>query len=280
MLLNSIKTIIEESENINSSYLRNLIKEELQGYVLNFVYSSRKYNKLIFTGGPCLRKVYGLNRLSEDLDFDYTFDFSIEEFAREVEGYFKSIAQYDKVTTTISSKGGTVYLIFPILKDLNIYSDRVPEDIFLRCDFSRAGKRYDLDKNLVTAGKFQFFVNSYDLPTLFANKIVAFLERTYYKGKFQKIPFKGRDVYDLYWLIQLSAKSSFNLKVSRERLYALLDNVALEKTRDLVVQKIDLIDEKFVYEDLLSLVESKDLLVEFKDSFKDYIKKYISLVLL
>jgi len=280
MLLNSIKTIIEESENINSSYLRNLIKEELQGYVLNFVYSSRKYNKLIFTGGPCLRKVYGLNRLSEDLDFDYTFDFSIEEFAREVEGYFKSIAQYDKVTTTISSKGDTVYLKFPILKDLNIYSDRVPEDIFLRCDFSRAGKRYDLDKNLVTAGKFQFFVNSYDLPTLFANKIVAFLERTYYKGKFQKIPFKGRDVYDLYWLIQLSAKSSFNLKVSRERLYALLDNVALEKTRDLVVQKIDLIDEKFVYEDLLSLVESKDLLVEFKDSFKDYIKKYISLVLL
>ncbi len=43
-------------------------------YILNFIYNDSQYKNLIFTGGTCLRKIYGLSRLSEDLDFDYMHD--------------------------------------------------------------------------------------------------------------------------------------------------------------------------------------------------------------
>ena len=55
----------------NGLFVRSALKEVLQDYVLNFVYNNKTYKDLIFTGGTCLRKVYGLPRLSEDLDFDY-----------------------------------------------------------------------------------------------------------------------------------------------------------------------------------------------------------------
>lgn len=52
-------------------YQRNLIKDKLQNYILYFVYNSKDFQDLVFTGGTCLRKIYNLPRLSENLNFDY-----------------------------------------------------------------------------------------------------------------------------------------------------------------------------------------------------------------
>ncbi len=46
------------------------MKEVLQAYVLDYLYNHPSYRRLNFYGGTCLHVVYGLNRLSEDLDFD------------------------------------------------------------------------------------------------------------------------------------------------------------------------------------------------------------------
>lgn len=280
ILQNTIKNIISASKDKNPLYLRNLIKEELQNYILNFVYTNKTYNKLIFTGGTCLRKVYGLNRLSEDLDFDHVGDFSISNFAKDGEKYFKSVIQYKDTSSSISGNKKTVYFKFPILKELDIYSDKTPEDIFVRCDFYEDVKnKFALDKNMITAGPFQFFVTSYDLSTLFSNKFAAFLERVFYKGKFQKIPFKGRDVYDLFWLMQLSAKSTYSLKVNKERLYVLLgerNDAVIKKT---FLEKVSSVDAKFLYEDLLPLLGSKEVLDGFVSSYEDYLTKYIDFVI-
>lgn len=280
ILQNSVEKIISESTTENTLYLRNLIKGEIQNYILNFVFTNNDYNKLFFTGGTCLQKVYGLNRISEDLDFDYVGEFNVEDFAKNVEKYFKSVIQYDSMSCSISSNGKTVYFKFPILKELNMYSNKTPEDIFVRCDFSREENGgYVLDKNMISAGAFQFFVTSYDLSTLFANKIVAFLERSFYKGKFQETPFKGRDVYDLFWLIQVSGRSSYNLKASTSRLRALLGDKTLEQIKKMVLDKIALIDPKTLYDDLYPLLPSKNVLEGFMDSYKDYLTKYLDFVL-
>jgi predicted nucleotidyltransferase component of viral defense system len=279
-LTDSVKDIIDNYSGDNPLYLRNLIKEQLQSYVLNFVYSSSDYNQLIFTGGTCLRKVYGLNRLSEDLDFDYVDQFEIEEFTLDVKRYFTSVLQYEQMKSSISSNKQTAYFKFPLLKELEMYGDGTPEDVFVRCDFSREELgSYTLDKNMITAGSFQFFVNSYDLPTLFANKLAAFLERVFYKGKLQKIPFKGRDVYDLFWLLQLSAKSSYELKINKPRLQVLLKDKPIDKIKDEFVRKVKLIDGKFLYDDLAPLLESKTLLDGFIGSYQEYLLKYIDMVL-
>lgn len=280
LLTNSIQGIIDRNQDQNPLYLRNLIKEELQNYLLNFVFTSPRYNQLIFTGGTCLRKVYGLNRLSEDLDFDYLDTFSPQDFASDATLCFTSVLQYPAITFSISGNQQTVYFKFPLLKELGNYPDRTPEDIFVRCDFSHETVgEYVLEKNMVTAGMFQFFVTSYDLPTLFANKLVAFLERVFYQGKFQRLPFKGRDVYDFYWLMQLSAKSAFQIKPNPDRLQALFDNKDLAEIKKDLRLKIQQVDTKFVYQDLLPLMESREILTEFTDSYQSYILKYLDFVL-
>lgn len=250
-------------------YQRNVIKERLQDVVLNFVYNTSDYNRLIFTGGTCLRKVYGLNRLSEDLDFDYAKDmnFNIELFAKEVKKYLQSSKMYSLVGAKISGNKSTVFIKFP-------------DNIFVRCDFSPVGTTvYQTQKSMITADNRQFFVNSYDLPTLYANKIAAFLSRNFFRGAFQKIPFKGRDIYDLYWLLQLSAKTGYTLKPDTKRLIALLRTDSLPEIIKQVKNKISLVDPKFVYNDLYLLVESKDLLDQFLEDFGKVILGQIDYIL-
>jgi predicted nucleotidyltransferase component of viral defense system len=246
----------------NNPYQRNLIKERWQDEILAFVYNSAKYNQLIFTGGTCLRKAYGLNRLSEDLDFDFTsaLDFSIQTFAVD-------ISKNLNVLTKVANNQHTVFV-------------QLPDDIFVRCDFSAvASDVYQLDRRLIMADNRQFFVLAYDLPTLFTNKIVAFLRRNFFKGKFQKVPFKGRDIYDLYWLLQLSAKTGYQLQPNLARLTALLGVASLEEIRRLVQEKIMLVDAQFVRDDLQPLVESAEFLDQFLASFATSIEQQVTLVL-
>jgi predicted nucleotidyltransferase component of viral defense system len=280
ILENSVQKIITDNTDKNPLYLRNLIKEELQNYILNFVYANKEYNNLIFTGGTCLRKVYGINRLSEDLDFDYLKEFDISAFGKEVESYFKSSIQYPNVQYSVSGNENTVYFKFPILKELGIYSQGTPADIFVRCDFSLEEKGgYTTDTNMITAGAFQFFVNSYDLSTMFANKLVTFMQRSFFKGNLQKTPFKGRDIYDLFWMVQLSSKSSFSLKINKNRLAALLGYMDVDRIKEQFREKVALIDAKYIYDDLLPLLDSKEILDGFMVSYKDYLPKYIDFVL-
>lgn len=280
ILQDSINQLIKSNSGKNPLYVRNVIKEELQNYILNFVFTNKEFNKLIFTGGTCLRKVYGINRLSEDLDFDYTGMFDMESFAQAVQQYFKSIIQYRDISYSISVNKNTAYFRFPILKELNLYTKGTPEDIFVRCDVSKDERGGgSLDKNMVTAGSYQFFVTSYDLSTLFANKIVAFQERVFYRGTMQKIPFKGRDVYDVYWLTQLSGRSGYTLTVNISRLQTLLPDQSVPQIKDRFCEKIERIDTKFLYEDLLPLLESREVLDGFIESYKEYLPKYIGMVL-
>lgn len=251
----------------NQLYARNLVKEEIQNDILNFVYQDPKYQNLIFTGGTCLGKLYGLDRLSEDLDFDYTSKFDIDEFAIKIKKFLISKLQYKVVQFRISGNRQTLFIKLPA------------ENIFVRCDFSKStSKIYGLNKGMITAGNFRFLVNAYDLETMFANKIVAFLRRNFYKGKFQTVPFKGRDIYDLFWFLQLSAKSGYNLKPNQKRLVALTGS-DINTLREEVKDKIMKVKAEFVYEDVLPLVESDTFLREFLKIFSTGILKQIGMVM-
>lgn len=248
--------------NTNNLYQRNVVKEHLQDEILSFIYNNSAYNGLIFTGGTCLRKVYGLNRLSEDLDFDFSSDISFD-----IKVFAKDVGKYLSADTKISGNNGTVFIKFP-------------DNIFVRCDFSPIVLgEYQIQKSLITADNRQFFVNAYDLPTLYANKIVAFLSRNFFKGKFQKIPFKGRDIYDIYWLLQLSAKTGYTLKPNTKRLTALLGKDSLPEIKKLAKDKISLVDLRFVYNDLYPLVESKELLGQFLQDFEKTIINQLDYIL-
>jgi hypothetical protein len=156
---------------------------------------------------------------------------------------------------------------------------KFPDNIFVRCDFSKITTKEYHVQSLFTSDNRKFFVNTYDLPTLYANKIVAFLNRNFFKGKFQKIPFKGRDVFDIYWLLQLSAKTGYSLKPNVKQLMSLLEKKTLSEIRDLVKTKIGLVDPQFVYNDLFPLVESKVFLSQFLQDFNKVIASQLDYVL-
>src|SRR3989337_1686376 len=77
--------------NIDAETLRNALKEELQFYVLNFIYHHPEYNKWIMYGGSALRIIHGLNRMSVDLDFEISHTITekfLEELKKEIEEHF------------------------------------------------------------------------------------------------------------------------------------------------------------------------------------------------
>src|SRR5436853_281668 len=77
--------------NVDVETQRNALKEELQFYVLNFIYNHPEYQTWIMYGGSALRIIHGLDRMSVDLDFEISHAVAekfLEELKKEIEGYF------------------------------------------------------------------------------------------------------------------------------------------------------------------------------------------------
>jgi predicted nucleotidyltransferase component of viral defense system len=278
MILDKLKDILNQYQAGNNRlFIRSALKEALQDYVLNFVYNDVSCKTLIFTGGTCLRKIYGLPRLSEDLDFDFVGTFKIEEFAAKAKAYFVKELQYKNITIKISGGGQTVFLKFPVLEELGVAKNSEDSPIlFVRCDFNKESIGvFTTEVNSVSTTEFSFFALSYDLPTLFANKIMAFLQRDFFKGKEQAIPFEGRDVFDLVWFLEKSKRSDWKLKPNRDRLTKGLKIDNSNTIAGLVVEKVESIDKKDVYTDLLPFIESTQTLENFSDNFAFLIKENI-----
>lgn len=283
MIRDRLLRIVEENKTItNQLFLRSLLKEVLQDYVLNFSYNHSVYKELIFTGGSCLRRIYGLPRLSEDVDFDFIGEFDLTKFSKDISEYFAKKLRYKNLTIKENRQQNTLYLKFPLLKDLGLV--KKPTDtplLFLRCDFAKEEIGvFETEVNPISTEEFSFFVRSYDLPTLFANKIIAFLEREFFKGKKQALPFKGRDVFDLVWFFEKAAKGDFSLEPNWERVFKKLKiNSKQEILRQLVI-KLEKIDRKSLQLDLLPFIESSQALENFSQNYLRAIKtklKYFSL---
>ena len=217
MILDNLQRLVDKKNNQFTSpfYLRNILKEEIQNFILQYIYNSDLYKEFIFTGGTCLRKVYGLPRLSEDLDFDYQKSFDVNKFSEDIRTYFVSKLLYKDVDIKIAPHKRTVFIKFPrLLLDLELIENSSQSSmLFVRCDFSEENVGiFNVEINSISTSDYTVFVKNYDLSTLFANKIHAFLTREFFKGQDQALSFKGRDVFDIIWFIELSKKDGFQLK--------------------------------------------------------------------
>ena len=275
MIIEELKTIIRQNQTIkNREYLRNLLKEALQLYVLNFVYTSL-YKDLIFTGGTCLRRFYNLPRLSEDLDFDIEGEnFSFEKFAGDLEDYFAKDLQYKNLEIKFRQKNRTFFLRFPILKEIGFSSFSQTDILFVRLDFAfNQSPHFQTEKHLLSTSSFSFLVKTYDFPTLFANKISAFLTREFKKGKSQQEPFKGRDVFDLVWMLEKSRQLSLKPNFSR---IEDLTGIKKEKLAEAIKRKAEKIQPQALYEDLRGFFPDLDFVKDFSFNFKELLIRNLS----
>ena len=138
MIVKTLENILESQKETRSPFVRTVLKEAIQDYILNFVYNHKKYKKLIFTGGTCLQKVYGLPRLSEDLDFDAREEISIEALAADLADYFIRDLQYGRIETKISTNLQTIFIKFPgLLDELGLVQNNSDATmLFVRCDLA------------------------------------------------------------------------------------------------------------------------------------------------
>jgi len=216
MIVEELKFVFDKNKDKNPLYLRNLLKEQLQYYVLNFIYNSSYGEKFLFKGGTCLRFCFDLPRLSEDLDFDVkdfsSFDYQI--FIKDLKEYFVSKLKYQDFEVKVSGKNRLIYLKFPILKKIGFPLEKEKQSdniLFLRIDLSDVfGKDFKEEISLKSTWDFSFLIKRYSLSDIFSGKIAAILSRETFEGKEKTPRFKGRDYFDIFWLKEKGIRYNFD----------------------------------------------------------------------
>lgn len=224
MVVNALRLIYEENQDKDHLLVRNLLKERIQLFVLNFVYNSAYGESFIFKGGTCLRFCFGLPRLSEDLDFDIGNEkrgfekFSHPKFCQDLKTYFEKKLKFKEFSAKISGKNKIIYLKLPILAKIGfpVDKEKISENVlFVRIDLSPAvGKFLPPELSLKSTSDFSFIIKRYTLSDLFAGKIAAILTREALEGKKLKPRFKGRDYFDLFWFLEKGVKPNYSYLLS------------------------------------------------------------------
>ena len=267
MIINNLRDIVQKNKDQASGlFLRNLLKEALQIYTLNFIYSSTYGEKFLFKGGTCLRLCFDLPRLSEDLDFDIKNyqEFNVKKFCGDLKNYFTKQLQYKEVKIKIAGSKKQIFLKFPIMNQLGLTKNKSKSNVlFLRIDLNPTDSSIFKEKvSLYSSYDFNFLIKSYSLADLFASKIAAILQRTFRKGKKNLITFKGRDYFDLIWFLGKGVRPNFK---------RLGDIVKIQKRKDILEEldsKVEKVKEEYLREDLLPLFADEKFVGNFVNNFK------------
>ncbi len=181
---------------------RNVLKEELQFYVLNFIYHHAKYSDWVMYGGSALRICHGLNRMSVDLDFEVTHlvteDF-LGELKKEIETYFTDTYSTDSDFLTIKTTSRRGLLLrFYIGDKLGI--EHPSKQVYVKIDLNNfTAPNTVTERQTINTDQFSFVIKTYNMSALMASKIAAIFLRGP-RGVGKKIyEEKGRDIYDLLW---------------------------------------------------------------------------------
>lgn len=268
-----MKRIVDEAKQAHHSpeIIRIELKEYLQYFVLDYLYNS-EFKSPIFYGGSCLRILYDLPRMSEDLDFEAEegkIDF--HALLQRLEKHFSSDLLMKRIKIAPNKERNIIriLLIFPIARELGL-SAHEDETLKIKVEIRLVSHEYMkmvkwIFTPLAKYGK-TFVVKHYDLSVLMATKLAAILERPE-KG-FQKghpdegIKFKGRDFYDLLWYMDKGILPSENmLRANRivESIGEVFDKIAIQ------ISKMDI---QGIQKDIENLFIQPGYVQDWTDAFR------------
>ncbi len=267
---------LEEKGLASAEILRNSAKEEIQYYVLDFIYHHPKYSKWIMYGGSALRICYGLNRMSVDLDFEIDqacTKLFLNNLKKEIEHHFSK--NYDLVTDTLTikiSKDRGILLKFIIGQELGI--DYHSKQIHIKIDLNHfVAPKTVIERFPINHDQLSFVIKTYNMSALMGSKIAAILlrgTRGVGKAVYEE---KGRDIYDLLWYMEkkiipnLDYLTAKNVDISDLR--ALFDRLTLQMNK---------VNNKNLRQDLLPLFLDqnyiKNWLVQWHESYLRLVESY------
>ena len=179
----------------NANFHKYILKEYIELLALEHLSQSPFAPKLVFIGGTSLRLVLGIDRFSEDLDFDCK-NMSAEEFVRMTDSLVEylrlqglKIELRDKENPKLTAYRRNIY--FPeLMFDMNLTGHR-EERFLMKIEAQDQGVPYTPETVMVNRCGFFFPVTVPAKETLLSMKLSALLARA-----------KGRDFYDTIFLWQ------------------------------------------------------------------------------
>ena len=252
LTINQVKEL-SKLQKINESVV---IREYIQLLFLKELYEENYSEHIFFKGGTAIRLILGGKRFSEDLDF--TVQINRESFNLFINKFFKKLAKlysfnFKKRKTILGER----YLLTSDFKISNY-------KIFVNLDYSFKEKVSRPAKAIIATVYpviFTSYVNYMSQEEILAEKIRAIMTRD-----------KGRDIYDLWFLLNKNVPVTDNLVIEKLAYYNIRDF-----SPDQLVAKIEKFSkEKFIL-DLRPFVPTneREKLAYFFDYIISFLKKIL-----
>ena len=238
----------------NSIFDKHILKEYLQLMILDYLSSTPYLQKISFIGGTSLRLAKGIDRFSEDLDFDCK-EFSNEEFIEMTDGIIQYLERSgfrlearDKDNPKLTAFRRNIH--FPeLLFDLGL-SGHKEERFLIKIESQDQGVEY---KPVITNIKGCGFFFPFPVPSdgvLCSMKIAAMLARA-----------KGRDFYDLMFLLS-QTKPDYDFLQKR---YGISNLQEFKNATDKLLETVDLSKKQKDFEHLLFNKDNSAKILRFGD---------------
>ncbi len=183
----------------------NVLREYIQHFLLKLLSRRGFFESSLFVGGTALRILYDVPRYSEDLDFSLRYgselDFKGLLLSVKEELFF---AGYE-VSVTYKKRGNIVegWIKVPgLLKEVGLSNLR-QENLSIKIDLDLNPPMGYGEKVYLINAFFPITIRGFDLESLFAGKLHAIFTRKY---------IKGRDVFDVLWLMSRHKGLNPNLR--------------------------------------------------------------------
>ena len=255
---------------------RNALKEELQYYVLDFIYHHPEYNNWIMYGGSALRIIHGLDRMSVDLDFEISHvvtETFLEKLKKEIEDYFLHTygADADFLTAKITTGRGLL-LKFHVGEELRF--GHPSKQVHIKIDLNHfVAPKIVTERRPINRDQLSFVIVTYNMAALMASKLAAiFLRGTRGVGE-AVYEEKGRDIYDLLWYMGKKAVPDFDYLIAKgidvKDPRALFDKLTLQMNK---------VSDKNLTQDLEPLFVNKTFignwLKNWRESYVRFLDEY------
>jgi predicted nucleotidyltransferase component of viral defense system len=243
-------------------------KDYLIPYILKYIYGHKDYRKLVFYGGTCLRVVYGLPRLSEDIDTDNKADIDLGSFGEDLRKYMSGLLSREVNVYEQTGEGGLSRFVIkmPILNEIGL-SPHISEKLHLKVEVSSHNQTYNREITTVNRGGQIMTIAHFDKPSLMAGKMIACMERVFRKGVTKELV-KGRDWFDLWWYM------NENVSPNEEKLRTDSEGkVGAKEAWELVFERLAKLKRRDLEMDLIPFFTDQVFINDWLDNFHDYFSR-------
>lgn len=256
--LNYISSFFPPRIATNAAFGKHILKEYIQVMVLDYLTTTPFISKLVFIGGTNLRLVKGIDRFSEDLDFDCK-NLTEADFTEMTNGVITFLLRAgirvearDKANPRLTAYRRNIY--FPeFLFELGLTGHR-DERFLLKIEAQDQGISYPIEMKCVQRCGYFFSVPVPTDSVLLGMKFAALLARA-----------KGRDFYDTMFLM-LNATPSYEFLSER---VGIANSEQLKQAVREKLATIDLNIKKRDFEHLLLNINSADRILRFPELIEE-----------